>query len=158
MERQRPGNDVGGLGNSTSWAASANWTDTVAAGVQAAPGIWGVNGDSATLGAGPGGTITLDGASPSLASLTFDNSSAGYTLAVGSGGTLQLNGGPGPASLNVANGSHTIAAPLLLTGSANLAVANPGDTLTVSGPFSGGGLTKTGDGLLALTGVGSSAR
>ncbi len=108
--------------------------------------------DSATLGAGPACTITLDGASPSLGSLCFDNSSASYTLAAGSGGTLQLDNGPGTASLTVAAGSHTIAAPMILNSLTQVAVLQPGDALAISGAIGGsGGLTVTGAGMLTLT-------
>ena len=65
------------------------------------PGTWGVSGDSATLGAGPAGTITLDGANPSLASLTFNNSRPATRLRAGSGGTLTFaapSGGSSPCS------------------------------------------------------------
>ena len=142
-----------GTSSTGSWGVNANWTDTGAAGVHAAPGVWGFIGDAATLGAGIAGTITLDGASPSLAALTFSNSTAGYTIAAGSGGTLSMASGSGAASLTDAAGSHTIGAPLVLTGSLNLAVSNPGDTLTVSGPVTGsGGLTKLGSGGLVLAG------
>jgi autotransporter-associated beta strand protein len=141
-----------GASGITSWAVNANWNDTVAAGIQAAPGVWGVTGDSATLGAGPACTITLDGASPSLGSLCFDNSSASYTLAAGSGGTLQLDNGPGTASLTVAAGSHTIAAPMILNSLTQVAVLQPGDALAISGAIGGsGGLTVTGAGMLTLT-------
>ena len=137
----------------SSWAGNANWNDTIAAGVHAAPGIWGVSGDSAALGAGPAGTITLDGANPNLASLSFNNSSASYTLASGSGGTLTMDNSPNPAAVTVVAGSHTIAAPLVLDGITNVAVSNPGDMLTVSGPVGGsGGLTLIGSGTLVLVG------
>ena len=145
-----------GASGSASWAVNANWNDTVAAGIHAAPGTWGVTGDAATLGAGPAGTITLDGANPSLGSLCFDNSSASYTLASGSGGTLQLDNGPGTALLTVAAGSHTIAAPVILNSLTEVAVLHAGDTLTVSGVIGGsGGLAMNGSGLLCLAGSNS---
>ena len=67
-----------------------------------------------------------------------------------------MNGSSGTASVTVAAGSPTIAAPLVLDGATNVAVSNPGSTLTVSGLISGsGGLTKTGGGTLLLAGSGT---
>ncbi len=112
--------------------------------------------DSATLGssvASGTATVTLDGASPSLAALTFSNSTASYTLAAGSGGTLNLNGGTAAATLTDSAGSHTIAAPLALDTSTSVTVTRPHDTLAISGPISGsGGLTTSSEGTLTLTG------
>ena len=103
--------------------------------------------DTATLGssvASGTATVTLDGASPSLAALTFSNSAASYTIAAGSGGTLHLNGGTAAAALTDSAGSHAISAPVALDTSAIVAVTNPGDTLTISGPIGGsGGLTTS---------------
>ena len=73
---------AGWIGGSIgSWGNGANWQDLVTPSISAAPGIWGVLGDTAALGSGPSGpvTITLDGTSPHLGSLTL-SSSAGYTL------------------------------------------------------------------------------
>ena len=139
-------------GSSGSWGNAANWQDQVTPSISAVPGIWGVSGDTATLGSGPGGpvTITLDGTSPHLGSLTF-SSTAGYTIASGSGGTLNMDNGPATAVITVAAGSHTIAAPVALDSSTNVAVNNASNTLTVSGPVSGsGGLTASGAGMLVL--------
>ena len=141
----------GGAGN-TSWGVNANWSDTSAAGVHATPGTWGLTGDGATLAGAI--TVTLDGPSPSLASLTFNNTAAGYGLAAGSGGTLHMNGGSAAAAVTVAAGSPTLSAPLVLDGATNVAVSNSSGTLTISGPVSGsGGLTMTGSGTLLLAGA-----
>ncbi len=140
-------------GSSGSWGNAANWQDQVTPSISAVPGIWGVSGDTATLGSGPSGpvTITLDGTSPHLGSLTF-NSTAGYTITSGSGGTLNMDNGSSAASVTVAAGSHVIAAPVVLDSSTRVTVNNVGDTLTVSGPISGTrGLTKTGAGTLVLS-------
>ena len=111
--------------------------------------------DTATLGSSvASGTaaVTLDGANPYLAALTFSNSTASYTLASGSGGTLHLNGGTAAAALTDSAGSHAISAPVALDTSAIVTVTNPGDTLAISGPISGsGGLTTSGAGTLVLT-------
>ncbi len=97
-------------------------------------------------------TVTLDGASPSLAALTFSNSAASYTLAAGTGGTLHLNGGAAAAALTDSAGSHAISAPVALDTSASVFVTNPRDTLTISAPITGtGGLTISGPGTVLLT-------
>ena len=110
--------------------------------------------DSATLGssvASGTATVTLDGASPNLAALTFSNSAASYVIAAGSGGTLQLNGGTAAAALTDSAGSHAITAPVALGTNAIVSVANAGDTLTISGLISGSGaLTMSGAGTLVL--------
>jgi len=140
-------------GSSGSWGNAANWQDQVTPSISAVPGIWGVSGDTATLGSGPNGpvTITLDGTSPHLGSLTF-SSTDGYTLTSGSGGTLNMDNGASAASVTVAAGSHVIAAPVVLNSNTNVAVNNAGDTLTVSGPVSGsGGLTTSGGGVVVLS-------
>ena len=101
-------------------------------------------------------TVTLGGASPSLAALAFNNVAASYTLASGSGGTLHMNNGAATATITNAAGSHTIAAPLALDGNASVTVNNAGDTLTISGPVSGGGgLAVSGAGTLMLGGSNS---
>jgi autotransporter-associated beta strand protein len=57
------------------------------------------------------------------------------------------------AAINVAGGSHEIAAPLVLGSSLDITVANAADTLTISGGVSGRGmLSKEGSGTLAITG------
>ena len=98
-------------------------------------------------------SVTLDGASPSLASLTFNNSSTSYTIAQGSGGTLTLNGGAGSASLTVLSGIHAISAPMTLATSTNVVVTNSADSLTISGGIGGaGGVNLSGSGILILGG------
>ena len=118
------------------------------------PGLSPSYPDSATLsGSVMSGVanVTLDGASPSLAALTFSNSTASYVIAAGSGGTIQLNGGTAAAAVTDSAGSHSISAPISLVTGANLTVTNPGDTLAISGPIGGnGGLTTTGAGTLVL--------
>ena len=115
--------------------------------------------DIATLGNSvASGTVavTLDGATPYLAALTFSNSNASYTLAAGSGGTVHLNGGAAGAALTDSAGSHAITAPVALDTSTVATVTNLGDTLAISGPISGsGGLTTSGAGTLVISGPGA---
>ena len=106
--------------------------------------------------AGNSATVSLDGASPSLAAITFNTTGGGgYTIAQGSGGTLTLNGGGSAASVTVTSGTHAISAPITLATDANIAVTNGGDSLTVSGAISdnsgGYGVTKSGAGTLTFS-------
>ncbi len=112
-------------------------------------------GDGVVLDSVAGGTVNLDGVSPSLADLTFD-SMGGYTIAQGSGGTLQLDNGDSPATLIVAAGSDTINAPVLLDSSV-LVLPAAGSQLTISGGISGAGQSLTVDdqGTVVLTGTNS---
>ncbi len=119
--------------------------------------------DTATFGAAvASGTavVTLDGANPSLAALTFSNTAASYVMAAGSGGTLSLDatalgGGSGTASINV-TGSHWILAPMSLNSTVAYSTSSSTDSLAISGDISGsGGLICNGPGSLALSGTNS---
>jgi len=108
----------------------------------------------------PGGsaTVTLDGASPSLKSITFNTSGGGgYTIAQGTGGTILLNGGAGTATITDSAGSDLISAPILLDTNTSVSVASAADTLTLSGGIgqgaSGIGMTINGAGTVVLSGV-----
>jgi autotransporter-associated beta strand protein len=120
-------------GNGTSWDGNngANWTD---AGVQAAPGVVGCC-DTATFD-GSGGsntTITLDGASPTLAALVFNTPAGGYSLQAGSGGTLEMTNGALGGTITVASGTHSTAAPINLVGGNLQISASNGGILTIAG-------------------------
>jgi autotransporter-associated beta strand protein len=145
--------DVSGSG---SWGNNVddynNWT--LAGGVAGLDGTLSAN-DTATFGSATSApaTVRLDGANPSLSGVTFDNANS-YTLDQGSGGQLTLKGNGGAASVTDAAGSHGISAPLSLASNANVAVTNSNDTLTIVGSISGSGygLTKSGGGVLTLSG------
>ena len=144
----------GGTGN---WNVNANWTDTTNAAVHAPSGLDAgfQSVDTATFAeTGTGGTVSLNGSSPSLAAITFSNSGgASYTLAQGNGGTLSLNGGGSAASIYAA-GTHTIAAPVNLVSYAGVTTAAATDSFTISGPIGGaGGLSLNGPGAVTLAGV-----
>jgi T5SS/PEP-CTERM-associated repeat protein len=114
--------------------------------------------DTATFGtsvASGAATVTLDGASPSLAALTFSNTNASFTITQGSGGTLGLNAGSGTAPIAV-QGNHAIAAPLALAGNAAVTTVTAADSLALSGAISGpGGLQQNGPGTVVLQGTGN---
>ena len=144
---------TGGSGTSWGTGASANWADLSGSGAAAAPGTFQGFNDLAVFDA-TGGTntaVTLDGASPTLAGMTFSTSGGGYTIAQGSGsGAINLNNGANAATVVVSGGTHTIAAPVTLVSSASLASA-AGTQLTLSGVVSGsGGVTTTGPGTTIL--------
>ena len=142
----------------SSWNSAGNWRDSITGNVIAAPGVRGIAGDTVVFNSSAGGTVTLDGASPSLAGITFSGGSS-QTIAQGSGGTLDLNNGGSAASITVGGGAAgspgpAISAPLVLGSSLSVAPAS-GNILTVSGAISGAGagLTLNGPGTLVLGGV-----
>lgn len=122
-------------GASGNWATGGNWTDTLGGGVAGAPGVDGVLsiGDTATFGNVTGSpaslTVSLNGASPTLAGLTFNSTSTAYTLATGSGGTITLQGAATPVDVS------TAFSPV------------------ISATLAGSGLNKTGTGTLILSGA-----
>ena len=133
----------------STWGGSGAWIDSVGGGTIAAPGTRGIAGDTVLFAAATGPAVSLNGATPALAGITFDNTTS-YTIAQGSGGSITLQSG---ASVAVQAGTHTIAVPLGLSGSTGFDTA-ASSMLTVSYAISGaGGLTKTSDGTLVLSGA-----
>jgi len=94
-------------------------------------------------------TVSLNGVSPSLNGITFNNSTQSYTVAQGSGGSIKLNNGASEAPVNVIAGNHTISAPVELDSNASFSSAS-GASLTVSGSISESGGARA----LALRGLG----
>jgi len=140
--------------NSNVWNTVSSWTSTTFGSAVGSPGLRGVTGDGAVFNSAAGGTVNLDGVSPSLANVTF-NSTGSYTIAQGSGGTLHLANGPSPTTLTVAAGSHTISAPVALDSSV-IVLPTTGSRLTISGGMSGTGtLTVNDRGTVVLTGTNS---
>ncbi len=128
-----------------NWSAGANWTGG------AAP-----NGVDHAATFGPiitaGRTITVD-AAQTVGAITFDNAAASYTIAGGSGITLDV--ASGDAEINVASGSHTIAAPIMLAGDTIITVSPAAGALSISGALSASGVnvTKAGAGTLTLNNI-----
>jgi autotransporter-associated beta strand protein len=139
-----------------SWTNSGDWVDSSSQSIIAAPGVRGIAGDTALFASTTASTITLDGASPILAGITFNSGSEGYTIGPGTGGALHLANGGNSASIAVSGGSQAISAPLALDSSV---LVNPvaGSALGISGPISGPGssLTLNGPGRLVLSGANS---
>ncbi len=139
-----------------SWNTIGDWINAATSDVVAPPGLRGVTGDTVLFGAAGGSPVTLDGASPSVAAIAFDNATSSYTIAQGSGGTLQLNNGANAATISVMHGSHTISAPVLLNSNLSIAPA-AGTTLTISGAIGGTSesLTVNNSGTVILSGTNS---
>ncbi len=113
--------------------------------------------DNTALTAGNSATVTLDGASPHLAAITFNTpSGGGYTIAQGSSGRIHLNGGGSGANVTVLSGTDVISAPIQLNDNTTMTVTNAADSLTASGSITDGGtgknLTLDGAGTLILSG------
>ncbi len=141
-----------GGGSYGSLADMSNWTTN-----GGAPGLDSnfAKDDTATFGNGvTAGTVTLDGATPSLKALTFDNASGSYTLAAGSSGHVILNNGTSAATVTGSSGSHTISADVALQSNLNASVAS-GASLVISGGLSGSDktLSKSDAGILTLSGT-----
>jgi autotransporter-associated beta strand protein len=135
-----------------SWGASGSWADSVSGTPIATPGVRGIAGDMVLFATATGGTATLDGASPTLAGITFDNTTTSYTVAQGSGGSVTLQSAGG-TTVNVLSGNHAITAPLVLASAVNFTAATS-TKLTVGGNIlGGGGLTKSGAGVVELSGA-----
>lgn len=95
--------------------------------------------------------ITVTAAAPNVRSLVFDNAVASYVISGVSGGSLALfNSGTAAATVTVASGSHSIAAPLTLGSDSAWSVGGAA-RLGVAGVIAGGrGVNKTGPGTLVF--------
>jgi hypothetical protein len=124
-----------------SWNDGASWSPAGVISAQAASANF--------LGAGTG-VLTLD-AVQTVGQVNF-NSTAAYTINAGSGGSLTMDntGGTGPASINVAAGTHTINAPITLANGVTLNVA-PATSLVLGGAITGtANILATGGGLVSV--------
>jgi hypothetical protein len=126
-----------------TWTGINNWDPMVpnAAGVEAAF----AGAITAPRTVTVNNTITVGG-------LFFDNASA-YTIA--GTNTLTLDATSGDVQINVANGNHTISAPITLADNAVITVTPAASTLTLTGALgaSGRNLTKAGAGTLRVPNV-----
>lgn len=135
-------------GGSGAWGTNANWADSN--GVAAAPGVFAgfTNTDTATF-SGAGGTVSLDGATPSLKGISFAGASGNYTIARGSGGSLTLDNGASRAAIHAVSGTQTIAA--IVSGTSGLEKTGLGK-LVLSGTSSYSGGTGVTGGTLSVNG------
>lgn len=123
----------------TNWSNGVNWLGDLAP----APG-------DALIFTGALGTAASNNYAPNttFAGLTFDASAAAFTLG---GSAINLSGGVVNNSLSV----ETISLSVGLQGTQTVNVSSVDGVLTISGILSGAGagLTKTGNGLLTLSGA-----
>ena len=136
-----------------SWGTAANWTSGIPDSQAAVANLGDVSGLF-----GPA-TVTLDG-NRTVGQLNFTATSASFDLAPGTGGSLIIDDGgdsTGVANplINVSAGSHFITAPLSLAAGVTVNVAAAGSLDIFSNITGGGGVTKTGAGLLTLGGTNS---
>jgi autotransporter-associated beta strand protein len=141
-------------GGGGDWDNGGNWTISVP------------NASAATayFGAGPNATtsdsiITVTG-TKTLGAITIDSSTFKYTVVDGGSGTgaLRFDNGVNQPTISIVSGGHEIAVPVQLTTSdLGIQTLGPTSTLTLSGAISGtSGLSKSGPGVLILSGTGSS--
>jgi autotransporter-associated beta strand protein len=139
-------------GMSSSWRTGGNWHDAFTGASLAAPGVRGLTGDTILFASAAGPVARLDGATPTLAGITFNSATTSYTIAQGSSGSLTLQGA-NAATISVLAGNHTISAPVHLASSTTVSAA-PATMLTMNGPIDGSaGLTMNGGGKLVLGGA-----
>jgi hypothetical protein len=143
IQRTGPVRPTWNMDANGNWTDAGNWTGTVpnAAGVEAAFGGVITAPRTVTVNA----PITVGG-------LFFDNAQA-YTIA--GANTLTLDSTSGDAQINVANGNHTVSAPITLADNAVITVTPAANTLTLTGALTATGrnLTKAGAGTLTVPNI-----
>ena len=141
-------------GGSGTWGTLTSGFGTYWGPNQGSPGLDSgfASVDTATFPAAvSAGTVSLAGANPSLAAITFSDAGTSYTLQQGGGGALTLSNTSGLAPVSV-TGVQSISAPINLSSSASVSTVNAADSLAISGAISGnGGLKMTGPGTLTLS-------
>lgn len=133
-------------GTSANWSAGTNWS------MGGVPDGVGHVANFASTSSGRY-TVTIDGGGKTVSTVNF-SSPASYTVGAGNGNALILDAAAGDsATINVSDGSHTIAAPITAMDNLGVNVTPSGSTLTLSGAVSGATLTKYGKGRLLLGGA-----
>ncbi len=127
----------------SQWTTGGNWNG----GTPNAGGVVAKFGSIPTSAT----AVSVNGAK-TVGGVVFDNTNS-YTVSGGAGDTITLDNGVASASIAVTNGTHTLAAPLALTGNLS-ATAASGTALTISGNISGAskGVIVTGLGTVTLSG------
>jgi autotransporter-associated beta strand protein len=128
------------LAGGGSWNVAGNWAPN---GVPNGAGVVAKFGNSITTAS----TVNVAGAK-TVGGLVFDSANA-YTIAGSAADTITLNNSGSAASISVASGNHTIAAPLVLASDATL-TTGVGSSLLVSGVISGPNALST-NGSITLT-------
>ena len=135
-------NWIGSAGS--SWDQASNWTNSTV------PNGIGHVANFASQSTGTH-TVTLPGGR-TVGTINFRGNSP-YTIGTNAGPTITLNDVSGEtATLNVAEGSHTIAAPISAVDDMGVNTSLSNSSLTLSGTVSAPQLSKYGDGELVLAG------
>lgn len=136
-----------------SWNNFDNWD--VPGGTPGIDGVLSTN-DTATFGnaISTARTVSLNGQSPVLTTMTFSNAAASYTIAQGSGGAITLGTEQGAGLITNAAGNHTVSAAIGLARTTTVGVAT--DSRLGLGAVNGAqDLSKTGAGTLSITDTGN---
>lgn len=122
-------------GASGNWQTPANWTQ----------GMPDASGEAAHFGQASGSANIAVASPVTVGMINFDSTGA---YAVG-GSTITLAGLAGQVAVNVARGSHSISAPLIINGDLTLRTLSPDSALSISTDLvaEDRSLTKTGLGL-----------
>jgi autotransporter-associated beta strand protein/T5SS/PEP-CTERM-associated repeat protein len=132
-------------GNSDSnWTTAANWSSD---------GVPNSVGAVANFVSNRFGrfSVAIDGGNKTVGTVNFRGSSS-FVIGTNPGNTLNLDAAAGEwATLNVAQGQHTLASPLTAVDSLGINVSTS-STLTVSGAVSAPALTKYGHGKFIISG------
>lgn len=128
---------------SEAWSNAANWYEGVPNGI-------GHVANFATITSGQH-NVNLSGSSRTVGTINFRGNSS-YTIGTTSGPTLVLNAIAGEsATLNVAEGNHTIASPISAVDHLGVNISQAGGNLTLRGNVSGLDLSKYGPGKLTIS-------
>ena len=136
----------------TAWTSGSTWTDG-SGDALVLPGLRGTAADTVLLAPATAQTLSLNGATPTVAAIAMDGRGGSPTLAAGSGGSLVLDNGVQSATVSVVAGTGVISAPIVLN--SNLVVSSSaGSTASLSGEISGLGMSVSvdGQGMLILGG------
>ena len=130
-----------------SWSDTANWTNsTLPNGV----------GHVANFAAAVSRPATVELPSSRTVGTVNFRGAGGYTINATGGTALTISNVAGEsATLNVAEGSHTVNAPIAAVGQLGVNVTPTTSNLTLGGPVTGPGLTKYGYGKVTLAGANS---